>query len=154
MELSLLLATIATLAPAGPQAGNWRTYSNVRYAYSICYPAQLKPGREADNGDGRAFKSADGITLKVWGGYNVLDEDVEAIARRRQRQTGGGVTYAVQRRNWYVFSARVGSDFVYERGHLANGTVATFQLRYPAKRAAAWKPVVERLSNCLSWLRR
>lgn len=145
---------VASLAPGDPQAGNWRTYRNVRYAYSICYPAQLKPGREADNGDGRTFTAADGTRLKVWGGYNVLDEDAEAVARRRQRQTGGGITYAVQRRNWYVFSARVGPDFVYERGHLANGTVATFQLRYPARQAARWKPVVERLSNCLSWLRR
>lgn len=152
--MSFAVAVMALLGSIDPQAGKWRTYSNVRYAYSICYPAQLKPGREADNGDGRTFTAKDGARLKVWGGYNVLDEDTDAVARRRQHQTGGGITYAVQRRNWYVFSARVGPDFVYERGHLANGTVATFQLRYPARQAAKWKPVVERMSNCLSWLRR
>lgn len=46
----------------------WRTYTNGRFGYSACYPADLlRPQPESPNGDGRAFVGEHGAKLLVWG---------------------------------------------------------------------------------------
>jgi len=56
------------VAPS-PVDHDWQTYTNVRFAYSICYPADLLAGQgESDNSDGQKFLSRDGsVEVLVYG---------------------------------------------------------------------------------------
>src|SRR3954465_6185607 len=88
--LSTPLATV--------QKEKWNTYANARFNYSIAYPSSLKAQGEAENGDGQAFRSANGETeLRVWGSYNALNETLEARYKKTvgEIQQHGAVTYKV-----------------------------------------------------------
>jgi hypothetical protein len=129
----------------------WRTYTNVRFAYAICYPQDwLKPQPEAPNSDGRRFEGASGASLAVWGSYAMdrtpaseLAGDVRDIARDQ-----GQVTYKVVKPGWAVYSAKVGDRIVYHRTTLSRGVLRGFEITYPASQAARWNPIVARISGC------
>jgi hypothetical protein len=157
MRLRLIAALFGTLAActaAAPAGHDWKTYANVRYAYQVCYPADvLKPQDEAPNGDGRHFASAGGATLSVWGSYpdGTLAADMAESVRHLTRD-GGAITYKVVRPTWYVLSAQQGGTISYYRATLAGTRMATFEMRYPAAQKAAWDPVVGKIGGCLKML--
>ena len=141
-------------ALAAPSGHRWQTYANARFAYEICYPADLLvPAPEADNGDGRTFAGSDGAVLRAWGQYNALDRNVaQAAAAERTRLVRGGavITFSAVRPAWFVLSGRVGDALFYTRTELAGERFIAFDLRYPATAAARWGPVAARLSRCLA----
>ena len=54
-------AAVTQSANAG-EIGTWRDYVNAKYAYAICYPADLlRPQGESDAGDGQAFLGDGGV---------------------------------------------------------------------------------------------
>ena len=56
----------------------WQTYTNERFGYQICYPADVfVPQGEPDNRDGQHFLPPDGGVLTVFGSFslNTLGED-------------------------------------------------------------------------------
>jgi hypothetical protein len=130
----------------------WPTYANARFEYSICYPAALKPQREADNSDGRKFVGANGAELVVFGQY-ALDESLpERAADEAIGYTGkrGKITYRAGKTNWLVVSGTDGASFqFYLKAVKVGNRFVTFQLKYPASQAALFRPIVEKLSHCL-----
>jgi hypothetical protein len=93
--------TCAGFALGGPGDGidrhTWKTYTNVRFQYHICYPADLMvPQGEPDNSDGQKFLAHGGAELIVYGSNNALDESLEkTLADTGARLAGpsGKVTY-------------------------------------------------------------
>ena len=147
--MMFLLATVIAASTT------WPTYSNVRYGYTICYPAGvLPPQPEADSGDGRKFVSADGAELLVFGQLNVNDRRLSDWAvDEAQGYTGkrGRITYRAGRPNWLVLSGNDGNRFeFYTKTIKRADEFVTFQLRYPAVRARFYRAIVERLSRCLT----
>ena len=146
-RLGAAAGATALLMAAAP-AGQWSTYANARFGYSICYPAaQLTAEPEADNGDGRVFNGADGSSLRVYGSNNARGQTLaKAYAEERARHKS--ISYQRIKGNWYVLSGRDGDELFYIRSLLANGQFKTFELRYPAAKAATWNPLAARISGC------
>lgn len=152
----LLAAVLAIASSAGraEMPHRWATYSNARFGYSLCYPADLlRPRPEADNGDGRVFSGDGGAQLRVWGSYNSLEQSLAEAMREdaaRLAKDGATVTYRAARANWYVLSGRSGGNLFYSRRVLTGDRFSSFDLQYPARAAPLWNPVAARLSRCFS----
>jgi len=136
-----------------PEAQSWKTYSNVRYRYAICYPSGLlKPGPESDNGDGLLFSAASGASLRVWGAFNAAHKSLAALARDLA-DPSAEITYRHLTKTSATVSGRKGGDILYARTLVEQGvtigTVVTFILAYPADQAATYDPVATKLSSCL-----
>ncbi|MET3712173.1 hypothetical protein ABIC65_002885 [Sphingomonas trueperi] len=147
---------ISTLALA--VTANWSIYANARFGYSICYPSSvLRPQREADNGDGRAFLGSDGTRLLAFGQWEGEAAGLAAWTKEQaQTYVGrlGKITYRAGRGDWMVFSGETGTGFVFYLKAMKHGDAfATFQLTYPATKTAQYRPIVQRLSQCLRWTR-
>ena len=153
-----LIVTVALALAAGPAVAlvpaqhDWKAYINARFTYSMCFPADLlKPEPEAPNGDGRRFEGKDGAVMLTYGSNNALGTSPAAAARAagaRLRGTAGKVSYVAVKRGWFVVSGNNGSNDFYAKSLYADGVVKSFELTYPASRAAVWAPVVDRLNAC------
>jgi hypothetical protein len=107
-------AIATTKTPSSAARVGLQTYINARFGYRIAYPSDFSPQGESQNGDGQVFIGKDGAELRVWGGYNVLQETpVSALreALRHCRQQGRQVTYRT-----------VGQGFFVVSGYEADGT--------------------------------
>lgn len=145
-----MAAVMATATTAGSGEHAWRTYANVRFAYQVCYPADLlKAQPESDNGDGRMFTGANGTKLTVWGN-NAMGSVAEAAATGAERL--GTVSYKVVKPDWFVLSAKQGGTVVYLKSRRSGDKFESFELRYPAAAAVVWAPVVARMGACLRGL--
>jgi hypothetical protein len=136
----------------------WPTYSNARFGYAICYPvALLRPQREAENGDGRKFTGADGAELLVFGQWNADARSLsDWAADEVQSYTGqrGRITYRVARSNWLVLSGNDGKGFeFYTKTIKRSDQFVTFQIKYPVAQSRVYRPVVKKLSGCLTLTR-
>jgi hypothetical protein len=157
---SLLASTPTSLfcqaaSGAGAQE-EFKTYTNVRYGYSIAYPAALLvPQGEPDAGDGQKFLSKDGqASLLVWGSYNIDDRAIKDLyAEALEEQGEGGtkreVTYKVVKGGWFVISGFEGSSVFYRKTLLQRGTTYTFELRYPKDQKGLFEPLIEKISTSL-----
>lgn len=140
--------------PAMASDHQWDVYANARFGYEICYPGDLLTAQpETDNGDGRKFTGTSGAELAVWGGYNVLEQDMDAIIRDLA-DAGAAVTYRRVANDWAVVSGRENGDVFYAKVLLERNaldgvdTVRTFRLRYPAGEAKTYDAVAARLAKC------
>lgn len=153
---AVLVPLLCLTVPTGPAAAeDWNDYTNARFGYRICYPADLMTAEpEADNGDGRVFTGRSGASLRVWGSYNAAEEDIGTIVAGVAGD--GKVTYRSATKNWVVVSGRKGGETFYAKVLLekdAKGEVETiraFRLTYPAKDAATYDPVAARLAKCFA----
>lgn len=132
----LALAATAALAPGAHAQDLFRTYHNARFGYQLQYPANLvTPQPEAQNGDGRLFRSQGGsIRLLAYGSHNVAGRSLDAEMRAAMtawKQRGGSVTYARWKGNWLAVSGYVGGDIFYQKTVRRGSTFATLVWRYP-----------------------
>lgn len=136
--------------------GKERTYTNVRYRYSICYPEDmLRPQPEASNGDGRAFLGRNGVELLVFGSNNIDNRTAQQMMRaaiNRYGTEGSKIAYQWIGANSYVISTRSESDITYEKTMLVQDEAITFRLTYPAEVAPIWDKVAQRLNRCFKSL--
>jgi hypothetical protein len=148
------LAFLVALAAALPALAE--TYVNVRFGTSVEFPAELfsQPQPPADNGDGQTWKAADGAELRVFGGYNVLDQKPAAffadIVDNRKRYTT--LTYSRIEDRWAVVSGFAG-DLVYYEKFLFGADdeiVHTLMLSYPKTLKSRYDPLVGPIANSLS----
>ncbi|MCP1211898.1 hypothetical protein [Acetobacter okinawensis] len=101
----------------------WQTYTNERFGYQICYPADVfVPQGEPDNRDGQHFLAPDGGDLTVFGSFspNTLGEEISyALADLTGKK--GTISYRSVHKDWAVFSGDDGgkSEF-YEKIVLKN----------------------------------
>lgn len=132
----------------------WKTYFNDRFGTSIEYPSRFKPGRPPDNNDGQSFVAGDGAQLAVWGSFNALEHDVaglEAFLREDPKEQEK-ITYRAAGKNWLVLSGTRGGDRLFYKRYILshrNEVENAFEISYPAALAAAYDPIVARLSKSL-----
>lgn len=150
--LALLMVMASGMAEAGDQG--WKSYRNDRFGYTICYPAALlQPQPEADDGDGRVFKTGDGVAnLTVWGGNDVSGQSLKTYQADYSRdlvgQTGA-VTYKAAGKGWAVVSGRTSDgDLFYLKTLRADDQFKSFQLTYAGTKSAVYDPVAAKLSQC------
>ena len=133
-------------------AHTWKTYTNVRFQYAICYPADLLvPQGEPDNADGQRFLAKDGARLVVYGSNNALEESLEAfLAQAEMRLAGpsGRVTYKALKADRFVVSGRNGSDIFYAKTLSGHDQFKSMELVYDRAEATAYAPLVDRLAGC------
>ena len=140
--------------PAVASDHQWDVYENVRFGYSVCYPADLLTAQpEADNGDGRKFTGKSGAELTVWGSYNVLEQDMHTLIGGLAN-AGATVTYRRATKDWAVVSAREKGNVFYAKLLLERnavdgvGAVRVFRLTYSAGEAKTYDAVTSRLAKC------
>jgi hypothetical protein len=138
-------------AAAAPEG--WRTYANARFGTAIEYPAGIFSTREPppENGDGQAFRSADGrARLLVYGANNVENDTPQSYVDKYVDPKG--VSFRRVTRDFFAVSGvREGAIF-YQRCNFApppGDTIHCFMVTYPSDRKATWNPIVGRLSRTL-----
>ncbi len=154
--LILLLVCAPACGPAAAKqaadAHAWKTYTNVRYQYAICYPADLlKAQGELDAHDGQTFKAADGGELTVFGANNVLDKSLAQAAHEYVQNLGGDgarVTYSAIRPDWAVLSGAGARGVFYAKTFKRRDQLLTFTLTYPVAAAARYDAITAKLSRC------
>jgi hypothetical protein len=136
----------------------WKSYTNVRFQYDICYPADLLfPQGEPDNSDGQKFLAHDGAQLIVYGSNNALDESLkEMLADTESRliATSGKVTYKVLKANWFVVSGQNEQTVFYSKVLYSHGRFKSFELTYDRSVGALYEPLIARLAKCFTDLGR
>lgn len=156
---SNLLLTVAAAPGAPPQAhepikqGNWQTYTNVRFAYSICYPADVLTAQgEAENSDGQKFLSKDGRGhALVYGSNNALGQSVsEAYSDEQEVEEKAGIkiTYKLLKPNYFVVSGSGKGKIIYQKTVLAGEVYKTLHLEYPEDQKQAFDSIVSAMSGC------
>jgi hypothetical protein len=126
----------------------WKTYTNDRFGFSVCYPSDLLQLEAApDNNDGQTFTASDGAKIAAWGSWNATDQTLADSAREDERSLGH-VTYKAIREGFYVISGRKGDQIFYKRTALANGKFSSVELTYPAADNALWNAISAHVSQC------
>jgi serine/threonine-protein kinase len=150
LALALALALLLAALPASAQG--WRTYVNGRFGTTAQVPADWRPGREPDNGDGLAFTAPDGeASITVSGGLHVLDTVGEAMDIIEEPNEGETVTYRSRNRRAVTVSGTKGQRIFFRRSILScRDTVwNTVQIEYPAARKVAFDPLVAHVARSL-----
>lgn len=161
MRAITLVATLAFALPVAAigqntSGGNWNTYTNARFGYSLCYPAtMLKSQAEADNADGRVFKGRNGAEMRVWGSNNAAETSLEDRMNRASMPVTDPNPRAYPRINYrklytdhYVVTGNSRDEDSFEKTYLKDGQFLTVQIKYPQADAKTWKPVVARINRC------
>lgn len=150
--LGAVLLAITPSAGSAQDGHRWKTYTNARFGYSVCYPTDLLAARpESDNGDGRAFEGADGSRVTAWASYNVLDSTVSKAAQMDEERLAGKsgtISYKVVRADFYVLSGKAQGMIFYHRTALVQEAFSTVEILYPAAQSATWDPIAARISRC------
>ena len=151
-------AAVTQSANAG-EIGTWRDYVNAKYAYAICYPADLlRPQGESDAGDGQAFLGDGGAKLIVYGGYDVEGQGLSARMKADKSDLvgrSGTVSYEAIRAAWFVISGTNDSGIFYHKTIAADeDRLISFTLTYPPALRGGYDKMVETLSRCLKVLQR
>jgi len=145
----IMTATICQAASAFSQEDKYKTYANARFKYSISYPADLLiPQGESENSDGQVFREKNGSAeMRVYGGYNALNETLRGRFDELTRKWGKGVTYKVLRQDWFVVSALVNGKIHYQKTILRGDTFKTFEIEYDTVRGKTYNDVTARIAK-------
>jgi hypothetical protein len=136
----------------------WKSYTNVRFQYAICYPKDLLiPQGESTNSDGQKFLAKDGAQLIVFGQNNVLGESMkDALVGTVSRLAGtsGKVTHKALKPSWFDVSGQNGQTVFYARTRYSGDQFKSFELTYNYSTAAVYEPLIGRLATCFADLAR
>ena len=100
---------LTLLGPARGSEEAWKKYANARFGFVLTYPATLIAGREAMNGDGREFHSADGeFSLAAFAHFFVPDSGDSFDGRWKEEleTPDAKVTYKKKTPNWRLATVR------------------------------------------------
>ncbi|MGE4539034.1 MAG: hypothetical protein AB7D37_18350 [Desulfovibrio sp.] len=144
--LCLAFLVAVTLLPVRAHAapGQTRSYSNSKYGFAITYPAdRFIPQGESDAGDGQVFRARGGQgEMRVYAGFNVLNESLAAVYETCLREPGFQPTYKVLRRNWFVISGLAGKNIFYRKTIQSGDTFYTISFTYPPGEKALFDPLI------------
>ncbi len=130
MRKQLLLSLFMFLGSSLAHGQSLVSYSNERYGFSLTYPDDLQMDPPADNGDGRHFSSASGISISVFGGNNILDETV-ATTTKSLLSRFDEVSYRAKGKNWFVLSGYKGDKVLNIKGFVGKGSTNELWIEYP-----------------------
>jgi hypothetical protein len=152
-----ILISASTAMPVDASAADghlWKSYTNVRFQYVICYPADLLvPQGESPNSDGQKFLAKDGAQLLVFGRNNALNESLEDIlahTKARLADAQGRVTYKVLKPNWFVVSGQNGQTIFYAKTRYSHDQFKSFELSYDRSVAEIYQSLIGRIASCFA----
>jgi hypothetical protein len=152
--VSLVMMSSTSVRASETNDHVWKSYINVRFQYTICYPEDLMvPQGESPNNDGQKFLAKDGAQLLVFGQNNALGESLkDALTDTESRLAGpfGNVTYKVLKPNWFVLSGQNGQTVFYAKAHYNLDQFKSFELTYNLSSAAVYEPLITRLAACFT----
>ena len=125
---------------------NYDSYCNARFGFSTLYPTAFGMAPSSDNNDGRKFYDRDGFSMTVSASYNALDYSLRDEMRSMQ-QDFDKVTYRRLKGNWFVLSGYSGSDILYIKTYLANGTLYHLYMKYPYSMKRVYDSIVSNVSK-------
>jgi hypothetical protein len=147
-------AIVVALAPLAAFAqAKWLTYTNVRFAFAVDYPADTFPSYvESDNSDGATFSASEpGVELRAFGFWN--NDHQRSRTLLTERYAGKTLSYSAVKRDYFVASGRQegrdGAAIFYDRCNLAGERVVCVNLVYPAAQKKKWDAVVSRVTRSL-----
>jgi hypothetical protein len=130
----------------------WKTYTNVRFQYSLCYPEDLfTPQGEVDNGDGQRFLAKSGAQLTVFGWNNALNQSLQDLMKEtgsRLAGDSGQVTYRMMTKKWFVVSGTNGTSIFYAKTVLSHDQFKSFEFTYSRRERTTYEPLVSRIAAC------
>lgn len=152
MLTALVSASISFTTSA---AGDYRTYVNERYGYSISYPTSLVPQPISGSGDGRIFNSKTGdAELRVYASTCYESPDEYVAGYEREQKTGNlTVTYSHKGKGYVVVSGlkkgRVFYNKVLISGEGNDLWCTTFTFEYDETASEKYNDVTKRISTSL-----
>jgi hypothetical protein len=131
----------------------WKTYTNVRFEYSVCYPSDvLVPQGEAENGDGQKFVTTDSRTeVLVYGSNNALNQLIDELYSdtiRSAEKKGIHVSYKLLRNDRFAISGEGKGKVLYEKVVLSHDVFKALRLEYPAELKSDFNSIVSGMSAC------
>ena len=150
--LALLLAVQffppARTASAAATAHDWQTYTNARFGFSGCYPADVfRPQGEPENLDGQKFVSDDGASLLMFGRNNVLGQSLREAFQDASKGDDADL-YTRLDKSWFVVSGRSGPRIRYRKTILSGDRFDTLQIAYDVAQRTRYDPLVARMAAC------
>jgi hypothetical protein len=147
----------AVFAPSARAAENWTSYENGRFGYSVEHPDIFDSVKDPSNGDGAEFSGAGGeYTLKVWGGFNVLEDDGNSLLNKcydRIAHIVPGSTRSGEDFYSVAYSDDGGKDgtehIFHEYGVVNAETMAGFILKYPKEEENRFAEIKSRMEGSL-----
>lgn len=84
--------------------------------------------------------------MTVSGSNNSLDDSVTS---EMESQTGDfdRITYRAQKKNWFVLSGYKGSEILYRKTYVGEGSVNHLHIQYPAQKRKEYDAMVTRISS-------
>jgi hypothetical protein len=151
---AVLAVALAALTPAASHAqAKWLTYTNVRFAFAVDYPADAFPSYvESDNSDGATFNATgEDVEFRAFGFWNNDHQRPRALLK--ERTAGKTLSYSAVKRDYFVASGRQqgrdGAAIFYDRCNLAGERVICVNLVYPAAQKKKWDAIVSRVTRSL-----
>jgi len=131
--------------PAGLAYGR---YANPRFGFSTLWPAALRAQSPPADGDGQAWRSADGrVTMSAYGANNTSGYS----PRRDESADSRGLTVTYRQVSGDIVTVSGlfgdGATIVYQRDVVGRGSIDTLQWTYPASQKARWDAAVTRTAH-------
>jgi hypothetical protein len=141
-----LSATPVAFPPIEP--GDYQTYSNDRFDYSISFPANFLTRQEtAPNGDGRSFLSADGrVAMVVYGLLNTREKSLKDLYEEEMKP-GRQITYQIRKDKWFVVSGFENNKVFYQKTYLKDDVIKTFYIQADRDLQSIVQPMTERIAQ-------
>lgn len=120
-------------------------YENGRFGYSASYPSCFRMEMESENGDGMRLSMGHGISMNIYGFYNVNEKTIRDLFEEDR----GNATYSVQKKNWYVVSGFLHDDIIFwKKVVLMNNfedmeVFVTLNITFPGRMKDAVKSLIE-----------
>jgi hypothetical protein len=147
--LITLLSAVPAAQARDAAGGNWTTFRNERFGFSLDYPADVfQLERASDAGDGQIFVSREGDARLLVGALSNNDGLSPAAYQNyvaRQSYADFAISYRRLSASWFVLSGQGKGKTFYEKvifscnGRLIN----SFAMIYPSDRGHVFDRIVE-----------
>jgi hypothetical protein len=125
-----------------------RNYCNPRFRFCIDYPSSFVAQTPPENGDGRTFKSKDGLVkMLVYGSNNSLMEKLETRFKAESISSDTRkVTYKLFKPDYFVLSGIENKNVFYQKVLFKNDEYKTFLILYPIVQNKIYDPITTKIA--------
>jgi hypothetical protein len=123
-------------------------YCNARFGFCIDYPSHFVVQPAPENGDGRTFKSKDGLVkMLVYGSNNSLMEKLETRFNAESTSSDTRkVTYKLFKPDFFVISGIENKNVFYQKVLFKNDEYTTFLITYPVTQKKTYDAITVKIA--------
>ena len=148
-EAAAVSAWLVIILSSVSFAGEYATYYNGRFGFSVSYPSVLEMGTAPENDDGRRFSDGQGFVLTVYGSHNIDGLNVKGAAEAA-REYFDKVTYETIRKRWFVLSGYRGDSIVYWKQWVGTDFLHCLLMEYPREKKKEYDLMVGKIAGSFS----